>query len=205
MSVAEMPPDFLPAGSQPAAQSRAANDVGTRADADSSPLGTPEFGALIVKLLPDVRRYARKLTSQRAESQDLVQDTCRRAMESQARFTRGTDMRAWLLCVLRNLHRDRLRQSSREVLTGDRDDELPTPALEEHPRWDKVSDEDLDQALALLPPYYQRAYVLHAVHGHSYGEIARELQISSGTVGSRITRARLRMREFLTRRLAAQS
>jgi len=156
---------------------------------------------LLVRNLPDLRTYARRLTGKVAEASDLVQEACRRAIESRARFTAGSDMRAWLCCILRNYHRDRLRRLSREMLVGDHEGQFATPAPEPHATWALVSDEDLQQGLASLQPQYRSAYVLHAIDGRSYGEIAQTLGVPSSTVGTRILRARQLLRAFLLDRL----
>jgi RNA polymerase sigma-70 factor (ECF subfamily) len=161
-----------------------------------------QFMSLLVCALPDLRAYARRLAGRTVEGSDLVQETCRRAIESRFRFTVGSDMRAWLCRILRNLHCDILRRSSRETLICDEDVQFATPVPEERPRWAMVSDDDLAMALASLQPQYQRAYVLHAMEGRSYGEIAQVLHVPCSTVGTRILRARLLLRAFLLKRIA---
>jgi RNA polymerase sigma-70 factor (ECF subfamily) len=158
----------------------------------------------LVHALSDLRGYARRLTGDASDAGDLVQEACRRALESRELFIAGSDMRAWLCCIVRNLHRDRLRRLSREVLVADYD-QAPAWAPDRRPSWALVSDDDLALALASLQPQYQETYVLYAVGGQSYQEIARQLQVSSSTVGTRILRARLLLREFLSRRIDAQS
>ncbi len=113
-------------------------------------------------------------------------------------------MRAWLCCIVRNLYRDRLRRLSREVLVADYD-QSPAWAPEPRPAWALVSDDDVALALSSLQPQYQETYVLYAVGGQSYQQIARTLQVPSSTVGTRILRARLLLREFLAKRIDAQS
>jgi len=160
-----------------------------------------QFMWLLVRNLPELRGYARRLTRKVAEANDLVQEACRRAIESRSRFTSGSDMRAWLCCILRNYYRDRLRRLSREMLVGDHDGQFATPSPEPCARWARVSDDDLEQALASLQPQYRSAYVLHAIDGRSYGEIAQALGVPSSTVGTRILRARQLLRAFLLDRL----
>jgi RNA polymerase sigma-70 factor (ECF subfamily) len=164
-----------------------------------------QFMWLLVSSLRDLRGYARRLTGKTAEAGDLVQEACRRAIESRGRFTPGSDMRSWLCCILRNLHRDRLRRSAREILVDDYDGQFAMPPPEPRPTWSVVSDDDLALALDSLQPQYRRAYVLHAIDGHSYGEIAATLRVPSSTVGTRILRARLLLRAFLLKRLASQT
>jgi len=158
----------------------------------------------LVQSLSDLRGYARRLTGDSSDASDLVQETCRRALESRELFIAGSDMRAWLCCIVRNLYRDRLRRLSREVLVADYD-QTPAWAPERRPSWALVSDDDLARALASLQPQYQETYVRYAVGGQSYQEIARQLQVSSSTVGTRILRARLLLRQFLSRRIEGQS
>ncbi|HET6149157.1 MAG TPA: RNA polymerase sigma factor [Polyangia bacterium] len=168
---------------------------------DPSRVDEHQFMWLLVRNLPELRGYARRLTGKVAEANDLVQETCRRAIESRSRFTSGSDIRAWLCCILRNYHCDRLRRLSREMLVGDHDGQFATPAPEPCASWAMVSDDDLEQALASLQPQYRSAYVLHAIDGRSYGQIAQALGLPSSTVGTRILRARHLLRVFLLARL----
>jgi RNA polymerase sigma-70 factor (ECF subfamily) len=169
------------------------------------PVDERHFMWLLVRNLTELQGYARRLAGKQAEASDLVQETCRRAIESIARFKAGSDMRAWLCCILRNFHRDRLRRATRETLVGDCDGPFPAPAPEDRSRWAMVSDDDLARAMAALRPQYQRAYVLHAIDGQTYGQIATTLRVPASTVGTRILRARTFLREFLLQRLDAAS
>jgi RNA polymerase sigma-70 factor (ECF subfamily) len=150
--------------------------------------------------LPDLERFARHLARGDADAEDLVQETCRRSLEASALFVDGTDLRAWLFRILRNLHYDRRRRSGREIPIGDRDDELASPEPVERSAWRDVSDSDLALALDSLSPDYRRPYVLFTVDGLSYAEVAEKLQIAPSTVGTRLLRARARLRKFLTQR-----
>ena len=160
---------------------------------------------LLVQTLPLLRAYARRLTRNAVEANDVVQETCRRAIESRARFALGTDIRSWLCRILRNLYCDSRRRSWRETLVDDQDRYGEGPAPREPSHWALVSDDDLKLALADLQPRYQRAYVLHTVDGLSYHEIAQALQVPCSTVGTRILRARLLLRAFLMKRIEAQA
>ena len=216
MSLAELPPGFerdlqLGLGSHPDfASQAAAPPFASEVDrplppADGWLAEQRQFMTLLVCALPALRAYARRLTGKNAEAHDLVQETCRRAIESRFRFTVGSDMRAWLCRILRNLHCDILRRASRETLVRDDDVQFAVPPAEERPRWAMVSDADLELALASLQPQYQRAYLLHAREGRSYGEIAEALHVPCSTVGTRILRARLLLRSFLLKRIEAQA
>jgi RNA polymerase sigma-70 factor (ECF subfamily) len=153
-----------------------------------------------MRLIPDLERAARRLESH-VEAQDLVQETCRRALESHDQFSSGSNMRAWLLRILRNLHRDRSRRVWREIFAGDTIEVLPTRDPDPTPAWVRVSDDDLALAIESLSPPYRMAYLLHAVQGHPYSFIAGKLGIPPGTVGTRLLRARTQLRRFLSQRL----
>jgi RNA polymerase sigma-70 factor (ECF subfamily) len=202
MSLAPLSPDFVRGRSDVRISGRRPKSSARRPFAAEA--AEQEFMWLLVESLSDLRGYARRLTGDASDAGDLVQETCRRALESRELFIAGSDMRAWLCCIVRNLYRDRLRRLAREVLVADYD-QAPAWAPERRPSWALVSDDDLALALASLQPQYQETYVLYAVGGRSYQEIARQLQVSSSTVGTRILRARLLLREFLSRRIDAQS
>jgi RNA polymerase sigma-70 factor (ECF subfamily) len=205
MSVAHSIPDLAgerPTPAAPAARPRRVYDGRLRIGVV---LDQRQFTWLLVQNLPELAGYARRLTGRTAEANDLVQETCRRAIESRLRFTVGSDMRAWLCCILRNLHRDRLRRRSRETLVGDHDVQFAMPATEPTPTWARVSDADFDEAIASLHPQYRDAFVLHEIDGRSYGEIARALCVPSSTVGTRILRARQQLKTFLLERLNRQA
>ena len=166
------------------------------------PFPTPELGPALASHLVDLQRYATKLARQNALAQDLVQETCRRELEPRARFVTGTNLRSWLFCILRNLHCDHVRRRGREALVpGDDLDSYPSREVE-LPKWRNIADADVELALAALPAKHREAYVLHAVQGKSYAEIARALEIPLGTVGTRLLRARRRLCQFLLERRA---
>ena len=168
--------------------------MGTCHDVDSR-----EFLAAMVHLLPQLERCARRFGAQPAEAKDLVQETCRRALEAQRQFHPGSDMRAWLVCILRNLRRDRARRAAFEVLMGDGCHSLVATPPDEPPAWTRVSDDDVARAVAALPRLYGDVYALHVVDGMSYDAIAARLGVRPPTVGTRLRRARIRLRRLLTR------
>jgi RNA polymerase sigma factor (sigma-70 family) len=202
MSLAPLPPDFAHGRSRARISDGRPKSSARRLFAAEA--AEEEFMWHLVEALSDLRGYARRLTGDASDANDLVQETCRRALESRRLFIAGSDMRAWLCCIVRNLYRDRLRRLSREVLVADYD-QSPAWVPERRPSWALVSDDDLALALASLQPQYQETYVLYAVGGHSYQQIARKLQVPSSTVGTRILRARLMLRDFLSRRIDGQS
>jgi RNA polymerase sigma-70 factor (ECF subfamily) len=160
----------------------------------------PGFADRMVQLLPELRRRARFLAGRSIEfHDDLVQETCRRALGARGRFLPGSDLRAWLFCIMRNIHRDRLRSSTREILVGGDWANVPTTPVESRPAWLDTSDEDLQSAVVTLTPLHREVFHLYAVESLRYTEIARQLGIPVNTVATRLRRARLQIRRALER------
>jgi RNA polymerase sigma-70 factor, ECF subfamily len=154
-------------------------------------------------VLPEIEvlfRVARSLTHQRAEAEDLVQDTLLRAYRSMEGFD-GRHPRAWLLTILRNAHINRNRRRRPELL---RDPEASgaAPSLSDTgPRPDAFVDEEIDVqilvALDALDTRFRQVLELIDVDGLSYAETAHALDIPVGTVTSRLHRARVQIRDRL--------
>ncbi|MBA5685471.1 RNA polymerase sigma factor [Rugamonas apoptosis] len=148
-------------------------------------------GARLVACIPRLRRYARALLGERADADDLVQDTVARGWDRLATWRRGGDMRAWLFSIMHNLHVDRLRQPG--LPTVPLDDDSPMPADPAQPS-DRLAVRDLDAALQQLPPEQRAVLLLVAVEELSYEQTAATLGIPLGTVMSRLSRGRERLR-----------
>lgn len=150
-----------------------------------------EFEALIAEQIPRLRRYARVLVRHTERADDLVQDTLERSWARRHRWQPGTDLRAWLFTIMHNLHVNQVRRRDPESL--DDDPELPVPAAQEQ----AFAVRDLQQALARLPADYREVLLLIAVEELRYSEIAEVLNIPVGTVMSRLSRGRERLRALM--------
>jgi RNA polymerase sigma-70 factor (ECF subfamily) len=170
---------------------------------------TAEFEQEALVHLDALYRAALRLTRDRAEAEDVVQETCLRAFRAFGRFTPGTNCRAWLFTILRNVFLTRVRRAGRE-----------TP-VEEVGGWDSVTDRfpaagrppdspeeeffqtmlhgEIDRALQTLPLPYREAVVLADLEGLSYREVAEALGCPVGTVMSRLFRGRGLLRHALGR------
>ncbi|WP_413808708.1 RNA polymerase sigma factor [Streptomyces sp. OE57] len=154
-------------------------------------------------VLPEVEvllRVAMSLTTQRADAEDLVQDTLLRAYRAVGRFD-GRHPRAWLLTIMRHAEVSRRRQR-RPRLLDDPDTELErlVPARGATPEElvvDTTFDEAVDAAFTALPLRDQQVVRLVHVDGLSYAEAAQVLDVPKGTVMSRLHRARKRIRNQL--------
>ena len=161
------------------------------------------FDEVIVPLRPMLLRAARSMTRNASEANDLVQDTLERALKTFNRFEPGTNARAWTMAILSRLYIDKWRKRRRQPRFVDVDcTDLPAapvdPMPDAPPPWLAFSFDDVRQAAAVMPPPLRRIFELSAFTRLSYGEISAVTGIPSSTVGTRLLRARRRMRVLLT-------
>jgi RNA polymerase sigma-70 factor (ECF subfamily) len=149
---------------------------------------------LIVPQLPGLRRYARALTRDAWAADDLVQDTLERACAKWQLWTAGSDLRAWLFTVMHNLYLNQRRSSHLSVASVSLDDAGMDVPAEPRPRDDAL---DLDRCLQRLPDDQRAVLLLVTLEDMSYEDAARVLNIPIGTVKSRLSRARTRLRELM--------
>lgn len=147
-----------------------------------------KFGAEIVTAMPALRRYALSLCRSNDGADDLVQETMLKAWTQQARFEPGSNLNAWLFTILRNSFLNQTRKTRREVQDVDG---IHGARLSSAPAHDAALDlRDFRAALAVLPKAQGQALVLVGAFGHSYGEAAELAGSESGTIKSRVSRAR---------------
>jgi RNA polymerase sigma factor (sigma-70 family) len=147
----------------------------------------------MVELIPRLRRYARALVGDRATADDLVQDTLERAWAKLHLYRRGTDLRAWLFTVMHNVHVNRVRATRATDPLGDEMPELAQRA----PQGDALLVRDLDRGIARLPAEQRAVLLLVTLEEMSYEQVARTLGIPIGTVMSRLSRAREKLRAMM--------
>lgn len=142
----------------------------------------------LIGMVPRLRRYALSLTRDAVEADDLVQFTLLRAWQHRTKFTSGTNLVAWLFAILRNGFINGRRKHRLEVPDPDgiHAAALVRPADQEH----KLDIRDLQAALDRLEPTYREALLLVAVEGLSYEAAADAIGCPTGTVKSRVSRAR---------------
>jgi len=144
--------------------------------------------------------YARamRLLRSRHDAMDLVQDTYERALRGRASFEPGTNLRHWLMTILYNLFLDRCRRLAREprsICIDEQDVASPEPDAPEP--WETVTKEQISAALAELDRPFREVYELRLLDNCSYDEIADRLTIPRSTVGTRLMRARHKLRQNL--------
>jgi RNA polymerase sigma factor (sigma-70 family) len=150
-----------------------------------------EASEQLLSCLPSLRRYARALVGDRNRADDLVQDTMERGWRKLTTRHGGGDMRAWLFSIMHNLHIDAHRKPA--IITEEMDDNTPFPAMPgDHT--ERLQLREMDNALAALPLEQREVLLLVALEQMPYEQVAATLNIPVGTVMSRLSRGRERLR-----------
>ena len=152
-------------------------------------------------LIPRLRRYAHALARHPVRPDDLIQDTLEKAWARRRQWRPGTDLRAWLFTILHNTFVSELRRFAVRGYDADRIDgtePLPSPQS----IGDSIGTHagvmlDIERALAALPPDQRAVVLLVGLEDLSYREAADVLGIPVGTVMSRLSRGRARLRELM--------
>ena len=153
--------------------------------------------------LADVYRFARQLSDEQ-RAQDLVQETFLRAWKYFDSYEDGSNCRAWLYRILRNVWNDRGRRQPRlEIPLPEREESGVEPYYDWEGEFlrDELSPE-IERALAQVPEQYRWALLLADVEELSYREIARVMDCPIGTVMSRVNRGRRTLARLLRRPVA---
>jgi RNA polymerase sigma-70 factor, ECF subfamily len=168
------------------------------------PQQRPDFG----EYLDGLYGYAMVLSRNRTDAEDLVQETCLRALRAIDRLRAQSNVKGWLFTILRNIWLNQVRRTrSYSIEFGadkygalDRADSAQDP----HAAYaSRVEQEHVRAAIGLLPVEFSEVVILREYEGLSYQEIAGVLDCPPGTVMSRLARARARLRDLLARTLMA--
>lgn len=154
-----------------------------------------ESGTGFIQHIPRLRRYARALTGDRARADDLVQDTLERALIKLHLWRPGSDLRAWLFTIMHNVYINQLRAHSGAAASTLDDEALQVAAQPVQP--DLLELRDLQTMLSRLPDEQREVLLMVGLEQLTYEEAAGVLGIPVGTVMSRLSRARERLRALL--------
>lgn len=146
---------------------------------------------------PRLFRLAMWLERNRADAEDVVQDTMMQALRSFHRFQPGTNCRAWLITILQRIVSNRRRAKGRSIVVSDPDDRLAHAVPFVPPVPEALTDETVLSTLRQLPAAFQEVILLCDVEELSYKEAAEALAIPIGTVMSRLHRGRVQLRTQL--------
>lgn len=156
------------------------------------------FEQELVELLPRLRRFARGLSSDASDADDLCQAAIERALKSRDQWQDGTRLDSWMYRITRNLWIDERRAAGRRgshtpiddavtQVAGDGAAEVEAGALRG----------DVDAAMARLPGEQREVVLLVLVEGYAYREVADILDVPIGTVTSRLARGRESLMTYL--------
>jgi RNA polymerase sigma factor (sigma-70 family) len=148
----------------------------------------------ILEHIPRLRRYARALLGDRYAADDLVQDTLERAWNKFHLWRPESDLRAWLFTIMHNVFVNQVRSKRSNIEKAM--EELPVVAVRAT-QSDSLEIADVERALRTLPDEQREVLLLVAIEELTYDEASRALGIPIGTVMSRLSRARERMRRLI--------
>jgi RNA polymerase sigma-70 factor (ECF subfamily) len=169
------------------------------------------FTDVAMEFMPGLYSAALRMTRNRADAEDLVQETYLKAYRSYGSFTEGTNLRAWLYRILTNTYINSYRAAQRRPELADVEDvedlylykrlagsggSVPGRSAEDE-ALERFTDEDVKGALEALPEAFRMAVMLADVDGFSYKEIAEITDVPIGTVMSRIHRGRKALQKAL--------
>ena len=154
-----------------------------------------QFQSDLVALLPHMRAFARSLTGDRTQADDLAQEALLKAWRARASFQPGTNLKAWTFMILRNQFLSDKRRSWRSQPLDPEVAERTLIAADNPSAAMDVS--DVRRAMMRLPDEQREALTLIGAAGLSYEEAAEICQTAVGTIKSRVSRARTALQILL--------
>lgn len=160
----------------------------------------PTFKSSVLGVQANLLSFALKLTLNRDEAHDLVQDTTLKALNNEEKFVDNANFKGWMLTIMRNIFINNYRKSARENTMIDTSEDLYHLNLQQDSG--VVTPEgayaigEISSILAGFPEDYREPFSLH-VDGYKYEEISQRLSMPLGTVKSHIFFTRKRLREIL--------
>ncbi|HUL10214.1 MAG TPA: sigma-70 family RNA polymerase sigma factor [Candidatus Acidoferrum sp.] len=157
---------------------------------------SPEFRTALVECIPHLRAFARSLTRNRDRADDLVHDAAVRALAAADQFTPGTNFKAWIFTILRNLYYNEGRKDHSRNVPFDEAmvTEHAIPATQES----ALEFCDFRRAFWQLGEDHREVLMLVGASGLSYEEAAKICNCAVGTIKSRVSRARHELTTLLS-------
>lgn len=146
----------------------------------------------ILNYMPDLKRYASYLCQNTDDAEDLVQTTFEKSWKKFNRFTRGSNLKSWLLKIMYNSFIDAIR--SKKFNENNHQDYIEEYIEQSHEVNLLL---DLNKAINLLKPGLKSVLVLATIEGYDYKSIAQTMSIPTGTVMSRLHKARRLLRQLI--------
>lgn len=154
------------------------------------------FKSSVIGMQGNLMSFAMKLTTNREEAHDLVQDTTLKALDNEGKFAENTNFKGWILTIMRNIFINNYRRVARSATVIDQTEDLYHLNLSqdsglETPEGSFGANEITD-AINAFPDEYRIPFSMH-VAGYKYNEIAEKMNLPLGTVKSRIFFARKKL------------
>lgn len=168
-----------------------------------------QFESAVIPLLEPLYRQALRMTSNRADAEDLVQETVLNAYAGLQAFEPGTNLKAWLRRIMTNTYINGYRRQKRRPAqhpTGEITDQQLVASASRAPvglrsaeeqALEMLPDPYLKAAMMVLPEQFRIVVYFADIAGYSYKEIAAMTDTRQGTVGSRLNRGRKQLRDLL--------
>ena len=158
------------------------------------------FKSSVIGMQGDLMSFALKLTTNREEANDLVQDTCFKALDNESKYVENANFRGWMLTIMRNIFINNYRKVVRSATVIDQTEDLyhlnlPQESGLETPEG-SIAATEITAAINSFSDEYRVPFSMH-VAGYKYNEIADKMNLPLGTVKSRIFFARKRLQEML--------
>ena len=152
----------------------------------------------IAVLVPRLRRFARALAGNGDMGDDIVQTACVKALAGLDRFTPGTRLDSWMFRIVQNSYLDIVRSGWRRSTVSDHEllEQQSDSGVGARRAEDRLTLERLREAVAALPEDQRAVLALVAIDGLSYKDAAEALCVPTGTVMSRLARARAKLIHF---------
>lgn len=163
-------------------------------------MNTRSFTQDLLEVQNDLLRFANKLTSDREEANDLLQETSLKALDNEDKYTPDTNFKGWVYTIMRNIFINNYRKMVRDQTYVDTTDSLYHLNLPRDSAFESVESaydlKEMQRIVNALPRDYKIPFSMH-VSGFKYREIADKLNLPLGTVKSRIFFTRQKLQEEL--------
>lgn len=159
-----------------------------------------QFESLLLGLQTNLLNFAYSLTLNRDDAEDLLQDTTLKVLDNEDKYVEGTNFKAWIFTVMRNVFINNRRRVSRTAVVVDTSEDLyqinvPVEGADSNPD-DSYSVKEISEVINRFPDDYRIPITMHLA-GYQYSEIAQKLGVPVGTIKSRIFYARKRLARLL--------
>lgn len=158
------------------------------------------FEKQLIGLQTNLLNFAYTLTLNRDDAEDLVQDTALKALDNEDKYVEGTNFKAWIFTVMRNVFINNYRRASKAAVVVDRSEDLyqinvPVEGAESNPD-DSYSLKEISAVIDTFSDDYRIPITMHLA-GYHYAEISKRLGVPVGTIKSRIFYARKKLSKLL--------